>query len=197
MIGLLVAIDRFDPDRGARFTAFAIPTILGEIKRYFRDTGWMVHVPRGAQEMALRVDRAIKEMATRTGEAPRVDAIAQYLEVDVADVLTGLDAGGAHFSASLDAPVGGQDDEFATLRDCWGAEDEGFALIDAKLSCAAAIARLPHAERQVLRLRLDHDLKQSEIAQRLGCSQMQVSRLLRRASESCRRLLDPELNGPG
>jgi RNA polymerase sigma-B factor len=194
-IGLLGALDRFDPQQGTRFISFAIPTILGELRRYFRDTGWAVHVPRGAQEMALRVDRAVKEMTPPAGGgSPTVEAIAEYLELSMEDVLVGLDARNAHFSSSLDAPVTGRgDEEDRVVRDSFGIEDERFALVETKLSYAAAIARLPYAERQAVNLRIEHDLKQSDIANRMGCSQMQVSRLLRRAGETCRQLIDPDL----
>lgn len=192
-LGLLGAIDRFDPDRGVRFSSFAIPTILGELKRYFRNTGWSAHVPRGAQEMALRVDRASAKIAADSGRPPRVEEIAAYLEVDLEDVIAGLEAGSAHYSVSLDAPaLGSGSEEPQSLGEGLGTGDEGYALVDAKLSLAAAITRLPHLERRALELRIDGDLKQSEIAERMGCSQMQVSRLLRRAQANLRALTDPE-----
>lgn len=192
-VGLLGAIDRFDPERGPGFRAFAVPTILGELKRYFRNTGWSVHVPRNAQEMALRVDRASRQRLAATGRAPRVEELAQFLELDVADVLAGLEAGSAHYAVSLDAPVSrGDEDEQQLLGDGLGDEDDRFGLIEAKLSMSAAIRRLPHLERRALTLRIDRQLKQTEIATELGCSQMQVSRLLRRASHRLRGLTDPE-----
>jgi RNA polymerase sigma-B factor len=191
-VGLLGAVDRFDPRRGVRFSSYAIPTILGELKRYFRNTGWSAHVPRGAQEMALRVDRASVQLAADTGRTPSVDELAQYLEIDLEDVLTGLEAGTAHYSVSLDAPAPGSgDEEPQSLGDGLGTGDDGYALVDAKLSLSAAIARLPHLERKALELRIDGDLKQSEVAERMGCSQMQVSRLLRRAQANLRVLTDP------
>jgi len=193
-VGLLGAVDRFDPSRGVRFSSYAIPTILGELKRYFRNTGWSAHVPRGAQEMALRVDRASSRLAADTGRTPNVEELAQYLELDLEDVVTGLEAGSAHYSVSLDAPApGGGAEEPQTLGDGLGSGEEGYELVEAKLSLSAAITRLPHLERQALELRIDGDLKQSEIAERMGCSQMQVSRLLRRAQENLRALTDPTL----
>jgi RNA polymerase sigma-B factor len=193
-LGLLGAITRFDPDRGASFQSFAIPTILGELKRHFRRTGWSAHVPRGAQEMALRVNEATRELTAHTGRGPRVEAIAELLNVDVEDVLLGLEAGSAHYSSSLDAPAPGADsDEPLTVADSLGSADPAFGLIETTVSLTAAIAQLPHLERQALTLRLQHDMKQADIARHLGCSQMQVSRLLRRASG---RLCEatPELN---
>jgi RNA polymerase sigma-B factor len=194
-VGLLGAIDRFDPDRGVRFPAFAIPTILGELKRYFRNTGWSAHVPRGAQEMALRVDRAIREIEARSGHRPNVGQLAQYLELTHEDVLVGLDAGTAHYSVSLDAPLSAAEDEDQpdTLGDSLGDLDESYGLVEASMSLSAALERLPHLERQALTLRLEHDMKQTDIARELGCSQMQVSRLLRRAASRLHDMTDPDL----
>jgi RNA polymerase sigma-B factor len=194
-VGLLGAIDRFDRDRGVRFPAFAIPTILGELKRYFRNTGWSAHVPRGAQEMALRVDRAIREIEARSGHQPNVAQLAQYLELTHEDVLLGLDAGTAHYSVSLDAPLsaGEDEDQPDTLGDSLGDLDESYGLVEASMSLSAALERLPHLERQALTLRLGHDMKQTDIARELGCSQMQVSRLLRRAASRLHDMTDPDL----
>jgi RNA polymerase sigma-B factor len=196
-VGLLGAIDRFDPSRGIEFRSFAIPTILGELKRHFRNTGWTAHVPRGAQDLALRVDRAAREITDRTGRSPSPDAIAAFLEIDLDDVLVGLDAATAHFSLSLDAPAAGSEaPEPRALGDDLGNADDGFDLVDTKLSVAVAISHLPHRERNALRLRLEEDLKQSEIAERMGCSQMQISRLLRQAAARVRELTDPSLGDP-
>jgi RNA polymerase sigma-B factor len=192
-VGLLAAIDRFDPDRGLPFPSFAIPTILGELKRYFRNTGWSVHVPRSAQELALRIDGAV-QISTQTGRQPRVHELAEYLEVDPEEVLAGLEAATAHYSVSLDAPVAGSDGEQPeTLGDCIGALDDRYRLIETSAGLSAAAKQLPYVERQALALRLEHNLKQSEIAHELGCSQMQVSRLLRRAGARLRELTDPSV----
>jgi RNA polymerase sigma-B factor len=193
-LGLLGAIDRFDPDRGVRFPAFAIPTVLGELKRYFRNTGWSAHVPRGAQEMALRVERAARQITAQSGRNPRVEELAEYLEVSPGDVLEGLDAGTAHYSVSLDAPSStADDDDPESLGDSIGAEDDSYGLIETTVSLSDSVARLPYLERQALVLRLHSDMKQSEIARELDCSQMQVSRLLRRAAARLRQMTDPEL----
>jgi RNA polymerase sigma-B factor len=194
-VGLLAAIDRFDPDRGMPFPAFAIPTILGELRRYFRNTGWSVHVPRGAQELALRIDGAVRQ----TGRQPRVHELAEYLELDPEEVLAGLEAATAHYSVSLDAPVASADSEqLETLGDHIGAVDDRYRLIETAAGFSAAAKHLPYLERQALTLRLAHNLKQSEIAHELGCSQMQVSRLLRRAGARLRALTDPSVeNLPG
>jgi RNA polymerase sigma-B factor len=193
-MGLLGAIDRFDADRGVRFPAFAIPTILGELKRYFRNTGWSVHVPRGAQELALRVDRAVRQIEAR-GHHPSVSELSEYLELPQEDVLVGLDAGTAHYSVSLDAPLSSGEDEEQpdSLGDSLGAEDESYGLVETTSSLSAALGRLPHLERRALMLRLEHDMKQTDIARELECSQMQVSRLLRRASSRLHEMTDPAL----
>jgi RNA polymerase sigma-B factor len=191
-VGLLYAIDRFDPDRGTHFSSFAIPTIIGELKRHFRTTAWTVHVPRRPQELALRVEHAVRELSDRRGRPPAPAELAEFLKIDVADVLMGLEAGSAHFSASLDAPTTTSDvPEPQLLGESFGCHEEGYDLVDVTLSLAAAIVRLPRREQTVLRLRTERDLKQSEIAGKIGCSQMQVSRLLRAATEHLRQQIDP------
>jgi RNA polymerase sigma-B factor len=197
-IGLLGAIDRFDPERGVGFPSFAIPTILGELKRYFRSTGWSAHVPRGAQELALRVDRGSRQLQDRTGRPASVRQLEEHLGLSTEDVLTGLDAGTAHYSVSLDAPAPatGPDSEPEPLASSIGARDERLGLIETRVSLAAAMKCLPHLEREALSLRLSDDLKQTEIAERLGCSQMQVSRLLRRAATTVRELMESNRSDP-
>src|SRR5579875_1799495 len=116
-LGLVKAVDRFDPERGIAFTSFAVPTILGELKRYFRDLGWSVHVPRGAQEMALKVEEAQQRLSTKTGRPPSVPDLAQYLEMSIEDVLDALETAGAHHSTSLDAPREDADGESGSLAD--------------------------------------------------------------------------------
>jgi RNA polymerase sigma-B factor len=181
-LGLLRAIDRYRPERGPSFQAFAVPTILGELKRHFRDTGWSVHVPRDAKELALRVDRASRELTDRLGRSPQVDELAQFLGLSVEAVLGALEAGSAHFGASLDAPAAGSDCDGASLVEVLGSDDHRLVLADTTLDLAAGIRQLPYRERRALTLRFVADLKQTEIAERLGCSQMQVSRLLARAT---------------
>lgn len=182
-LGLLTAIDRYDPTRGVAFPAFAVPTVLGELKKYFRRSGWSVHVPRGAQEMAQRVERASRDIVARSGRQPRVHELAEYLEVSAEEVVVGLEAGAAHYAQSLDAPVivSGTEEQ-RTLMDTLGRSEEAYEAIELVMSLSSAIARLPYLERRALSLRLEHGVKQSEIAGELDCSQMQVSRLLRRAA---------------
>jgi RNA polymerase sigma-B factor len=193
-VGLLAAIDRFDPERGIAFQSFAIPTILGELKRHFRNTGWAVHVPRSAQELALRIDQAVREIETKLGRHPSVQEVAEYLEVSAEDVLAGLDAAGAHYAMSLDAPVTTADpEEGATVIDTIGRADEGYGLSEMKLSLAVAVGRLPYLEREALSRRLEGERTQTDVGRELGCSQMQVSRLLRRAASHLREMTDPDL----
>jgi RNA polymerase sigma-B factor len=182
-VGLLGAVDRFDPSRGAPFTAFATPTILGELKRHFRNTGWSLHVPRGMQELVLRVQKAVAELTERNGRSPEIQELAEYLELSVEETLGGLEAAQAHHAASLDAPTGEDESDNATLADLLGDIDQRYALIDTTSVLRNAIAQLPNLERTALTLRMCEDLKQTEIARAMGCSQMQVSRLLRRATD--------------
>lgn len=181
-LGLLLAIERFDPEHGTKFVSFAIPTILGELKRYFRDTGWAVHVPRGAQELALKVEKAADILTDRLGRAPQIDELAHYLEIDEEAVLEGLEVRNAHFGTSIDAPVRADDSSEVPLAETLGAPDERYELVNAVSQLRDGLRRLPFQERQAVTLRVSENLKQAEIAQRLGCSQMQVSRLLSRAA---------------
>jgi RNA polymerase sigma-B factor len=179
--GLLKALDRFDPERGIGFSSFAVPTIVGELKRYFRDLGWSVHVPRGAQELALKIQRAQQELTARTGRSPTVHDLAQYIELSIEQVLDGLEAAAAHHAASLDVPNDQSDGDAGTLADMRGVEDAGFALVENSASVAAALHLLSDREREVLTLRFFGDRTQSEIAAVVGVSQMQISRILREA----------------
>jgi RNA polymerase sigma-B factor len=196
-LGLVKAVERFVPERGRPFVAFAAPTILGELKRHFRDTSWAVHVNRGALELALRVQAAVEELSRRTGRSPSVADLAVYLGIACERVLEGLEAATAHYADSLDAPArAGEDDDSraATMLERLGAEDTAYDHVEVESSLERALARLPHEERQALVLRLAQGLRQSEIAAVLGCSQMHVSRLLRHGGERLRAALDPEVD---
>jgi RNA polymerase sigma-B factor len=182
-LGLLNALDRYDADRGVPFGAYATPTILGELKRHFRNTGWAAHVPRAAQELAQRVQRAVGDLTEQHGRSPEVAELAQFLELDVEQVLDGLESAQAHYSDSLDAPVAEGVPEATTLGETLGVVDDGYALFETASSLSGGISQLPYLERTALTLRMQGDLKQSEIAKAMGCSQMQVSRLLRRAGD--------------
>lgn len=180
-LGLVKAVDRFDAGRGTAFSSFAVPTILGELKRYFRDLGWAVHVPRGAQELAVKVEDAQQKLSARAGRAPTVHDLAQYLELDVSDVLDALETARAHHASSLDAPHDDGEGESGSVVESFGFEDPALQLADERVTVVNAARSLSARERDVLRLRFLEDLTQTQIADRVGVSQMQVSRILRRA----------------
>jgi RNA polymerase sigma-B factor len=188
MYGLLKSIDRFDPDRGGRLQSFAIPTILGELRRYFRDSGWGVHVPRGAQERALAVRDAREHLANDLGQAPTAYQLAQFLEIDLEQVLDGLQALNAYDTTSLDAPRG--DEDGGSVSDTVGAEDPNFGLAENHAMLGVALRELPERERAIVEMRFGEELTQDQIAARIGVSQMQVSRLLRRALSDMRETIE-------
>jgi RNA polymerase sigma-B factor len=190
-LGLLKALDRFDPERGHSFQSFAVPTILGEMRRYFRDSGWSVHVPRGAQERALKVRAAQERLTGERGRAPTVNQLAEYLEFDIEDVIDGLQATEAYETLSLDAPRPGSE-EVTTYWETMGEQDSNYELVELDTTVAAALRHLPARERLILRLRFVEDLTQTEIAARVDISQMQVSRMLRRSIEQLRVLTHAE-----
>jgi RNA polymerase sigma-B factor len=194
-LGLLKALDRFDPELGHSFPSFAVPTILGEMRRYFRDSGWSVHVPRGAQERALKVRDAQERLANERGRAPTVNQLAEYLEFDIEDIIDALQAIQAYEALSLDAPRPGADDEVMAYGDSMGREDERFELVELDATITAVLERIPPRERLILRMRFVEDLTQTEIAARIGISQMQVSRLLRRSLDQLRALTDEGRDG--
>jgi RNA polymerase sigma-B factor len=169
---------------GGRRSPFAVPTILGELKRHFRDKGWAIHLPRGLQELVLKVKAADDTLTTKTGHSPTVLEIADYLEVDTEQVLEALEAASAQRATWLDAPI--DTDEPATIHDTIGCDDQGYALIETSASLAEGIKTLRTADRRVLALRVQQELKQREIAERMGVSQMQISRVLRRISKQLR-----------
>jgi RNA polymerase sigma-B factor len=185
-LGLVNAIDRFDPDRGAPFTAFASPTILGELKRHFRDRVWTVRVPRGLHDRMAEVEKAISQLTVELQRSPSVGEIAAKLEVDPTDVLEVLEANHNRRPLSLDRPVGGEDSEESPAAEWVGDEDSGYELVEDKLALEGALPHLDERERLVLQLRFVEDLTQSQIAERIGHSQMHVSRILRRTLERIR-----------
>jgi RNA polymerase sigma-B factor len=187
-LGLLKALDRYDVARGYPFRAFAVPTILGEIRRYFRDCGWAVHVPRSVQERSLKVRGAQEHLTNEGDRAPTVPQIARYLNLPTEDVIEALQAMQSYETASLDAPVPGSDEDASSYVDSLGEEDERYELVELGATIASVMCRLPPRERRILRMRFAEDLTQSEIAARVGVSQMQVSRLLRRSLEQLRAL---------
>lgn len=192
-LGLLKAIDRFDTSRGNRFAAFAVPTILGELRRHFRTVSWAVHVPRGAQERALEVDKAADALRAASGRAPTVGEIAQYLELEEGEVLDALQTTQAQDALSLDAPFSGDDEQGADPRsETIGSDDDGYVYVEDSSAVAQALARLSPRERRIVRLRFVSEMTQSEIAEKVGLSQMQISRLLRRSLREMRELAEGE-----
>jgi RNA polymerase sigma-B factor len=194
-LGLVKAVDRFDPSRGTAFSSFAVPTILGELKRYFRDLGWSVHVPRGAQERALKVEEAEQKLTTQRGRPPTAPELAEYLELSIEEVLDALETAGAHHAVSLDAPHSDEDGESTTLAASFGQCDERYELIEDGLTISTVARQLPRSEREVLELRFVEDMTQTQIAERIGVSQMQVSRILRHALSRMSELAQAEPNG--
>ncbi len=189
-LGLVKAVERFDPDRGFAFTSFAVPTIVGELKRYFRDTAWALHVDRGAQERARKIADARREISALRGRSPTVGELSEYLECSHEEVLDGLQTGEAYDTISLDAPRTGDGDGPASRIEALGDEDDRLGLVDDQATIFAAAQHLPQRERQILFLRFGEDLTQTEIAERVGVSQMQVSRLLRKSLQRLRELTE-------
>jgi RNA polymerase sigma-B factor len=180
-LGLIKAIDRFEPGRGTKFTSYAAPTILGELKRHFRDKGWALHVPRDLQERTLAVARVTEALSKSLGRSPKVREVANSLGCSVEAVLEAQEASASYEAASLDAPTSREDDEAATLIDMLGDDDSAYELVESRDAIASTWKALPDVERKVLELRFMHDLTQREIGDQIGYSQMHVSRLLRRA----------------
>jgi RNA polymerase sigma-B factor len=185
-LGLLKAIDRFDPSRGGRFSSYAVPTILGEIKRHRRNTGWSAHVPRGMQERALRVSEAVDHLSGALGESPPPRVVADYLSLSVDEVLEAMEAAAAFAAVSLDAPARGGGDQATVLAESIGRDENRYDLVEYRVTMSRAARALPLRERRILYLRFAEDLTQSEIAERTGLSQMHVSRLIRQALDSVR-----------
>jgi RNA polymerase sigma-B factor len=177
-IGLLKAIDRFDLDRAVEFSTYATPTIVGELKRHFRDKGWAVRVPRRLQELNLSLTKAVAELSQEIGRSPTVGEIAERMHLSEEEVLEGLDTSNAYAVVSLDAPSGGEDTP--SVSDHIGVEDETLETLEYRAALGPIIAELPERERRILYLRFFRGLTQSQIAERLGISQMHVSRLLNR-----------------
>jgi RNA polymerase sigma-B factor len=180
-LGLVNAIDRFDLERDVAFSSYAVPTILGEVKRYFRDRTWSVRVPRDLQELALKVDRAVADLSLVLHRRPTVGEIAARVGYEEEDVLEALEASGAYKATSLQEPRGTDDDSGDTLGDTLGSEEQGFAVAEDRATITYLMRSLTAREREVLRLRFEEDLTQAEIGERIGVSQMQVSRIIRQA----------------
>ncbi|MBN9621676.1 MAG: SigB/SigF/SigG family RNA polymerase sigma factor [Actinobacteria bacterium] len=185
-LGLLNAIDRFDASRGTPFAGFAKPTILGELKRYFRDKVWTVRVPRSVHDRMGQVERATEKLTLELRRPPSAQELAEHLAVEVADVLEILEAQHNRRPLSLDAPPVGEDPEDASGAEWVGRPDGNFDLVDDRLAMESVLPTLGEREREILRLRFVEELPQTEIAARVGCSQMHISRVLRRSLDKLR-----------
>ncbi|MGH8888238.1 MAG: RNA polymerase sigma factor SigF [Acidothermaceae bacterium] len=178
-IGLIKSVDRFDLERGVEFSTYATPTIVGEIKRHFRDKGWAIRVPRRLQELKLSLAKATSELAQKNGRSPTVAELAVFLEMSEEDVLEGLESANAYSTVSLDTPDSGDSDALA-VADTLGVIDESLEGVEYRESLKPLLDRLPPREKRILLLRFFGNMTQSQIAAELGISQMHVSRLLAR-----------------
>lgn len=192
-IGLIKAVDRFDPAREVELSTYATPTIVGEIKRHFRDKGWAVRVPRRLQELRISLARATAELTQTAGRSPTVAELAAHLGISEDDVIEGIEGAQAYATTSLDAPQGGGDDgEGAQLADRLGEDDPELEVVEYRESLRPLLAALPSRERRILALRFFHGMTQRQIADEVGISQMHVSRLLASSLETLREgLSDP------
>lgn len=191
-LGLLKAIDRFDPSRGLEFTTFATPTIMGEIKRHFRDKGWSVRVPRRLQELSAKVNQATDTLTSQLQRSPTIAEIADYLDATVDEVLEAMESSSAYSSVSLEAPSGADDDDTPSVIDRYATEDSDLAFTDDRIIIEEALASFSPRERDVIEMRFLKGMAQIEIAEKLGISQVQVSRLLRRTLKKIQDKIDPE-----
>lgn len=191
-LGLLKAIDRFDPSRGLEFTTFATPTIMGEIKRHFRDKGWSVRVPRRLQELSAKVNQATDTLTSQLQRSPTIAEIADHLDATVDEVLEAMESSSAYSSVSLEAPSGADDDDTPSVIDRYATEDSDLAFTDDRIIIEEALASFSPRERDVIEMRFLKGMTQIEIAEKLGISQVQVSRLLRRTLKKIQDKIDPE-----
>jgi RNA polymerase sigma-B factor len=178
-LGLVKAIDRFDLDRDVAFSTYAVPTIMGEIRRYLRDSTWSVRVPRALQELTLRVDKNVIELASDLHRQPTVAEIARAAAATQEQVLDALQAAGAYRATSLDTPRAGEDEACDTLGDTVASTEQGFGLAEDRATLAQLLRAITPREREVLHLRFEENLTQRQIGQRIGVSQMQTSRIIR------------------
>ncbi|MBM6783501.1 RNA polymerase sigma factor SigF [Enorma massiliensis] len=191
-LGLLKAIDRFDPDRGLEFTTYATPTILGEIKRHFRDKGWSVRIPRRLQELSAKVNQATDTLTTQLQRSPTIQEIADYLDASVDEVLEAMESSSAYSSVPLEGTGSSENDDAPSVIDRYGSEDNELAFTDDRLVIEEALKGFSPREREVIELRFLKGMTQIEIAEQLGISQVQVSRLLRRTLKKIQDKIDPD-----
>ena len=188
MVGLIKAVDRFEPDRGVEFSGFAVPTIVGEIKRHFRDRTWFIRVPRRLQELRLEISAANNELTHTLGRPPTAADVAAHLGITEEEVLEGLEGARAYAPTSLSTPAG--EDGAGELGDTFGSEDKGYELAELRVALGPALAALDQREQRILSMRFYGNLTQAEIATHIGVSQMHVSRLLTKALAKLRTHLD-------
>ena len=186
-IGLLKAIDRYELSREVALTTYATPNVVGEIKRHFRDRGWTIRIPRALQELNVKMSGAVERLTVRLGRSPTIAELATELDATPEQVLEAVEAGSAYSPVSLSASPSNEED--LDLMEVIGEEDENFARADERTSLEPALGELPERERQILRMRFEEGLTQTQIAERVGLSQMHVSRLIRRSLESMRESL--------
>ena len=192
-IGLIKAIDRFEPDRGLEFTTYATPTIMGEIKRHFRDKGWSVRVPRRLQELSAKINQVTDDLTKELQRSPSIEEIAQRLETTVEEVLEAMESSSAYSSVPLEGGSSGADgDEIPSIIDQYVTEDEDLAGSDDRIVLEEAIRDFSPREQEIIRMRFVEGLTQVEIAEKLNISQVQVSRLLRRTLKRIQEKIDPE-----
>jgi RNA polymerase sigma-B factor len=188
-VGLLKAIERYDPGRGYAFSTFAVPTIVGELKRYFRDTGWAVHVPRPIQDRIVQINRAMAELGRDLGRSPTTAEVADALGCGTEEVVEAMEASTAFDAVSLETPLTG-DGDAGSYAETVGVDESGYEMVEYAATIAPTMNAMPARDRLILRLRFEHDLTQSEIAERLGISQMHVSRIIRRSLMRLRTVAD-------
>ena len=191
-LGLLKAIDRFDPSRGLEFTTYATPTIMGEIKRHFRDKGWSVRVPRRLQELSAKVNQATDVLTTELQRSPKIEEIAEYLDASVDEVLEAMESSSAYSSVPLEGTGNNDNDDAPSVLDRDATEDSALNFTDDRLIIEEALKGFSPREREVIDLRFLQGMTQIEIAEQLGISQVQVSRLLRRTLKKIQDKIDPE-----
>ena len=194
-IGLIKAIDRFDLDRGVELTTYATPNIIGEIKRHFRDKGWSVRVPRGLQELNVKLSRLIEQLTVQLGRSPTIPELAKAAGVEEEEVLEALESGRAYSSLSLSVGAGGDDDDLDPLESI-GTEEHQYEVSEDRAVLAPGFRALDERERKILQLRFFEGLTQSQIAGQVGISQMHVSRLIRRSLEKIREAIDVDEETP-
>jgi len=189
-VGLIHAVDRFDPDQGADFLSYAVPTVMGEVRRHFRDTSWPMRVPRRLQELRIALNQAGGELSQRLGRPPTDTEMAEHLDITVEEVQEGYEARQAYRAVSLDEPPFADGDRRSTIAESVGEEDTALELVENHESLVPLIQELPQRERKILALRYYGDMTQTQIAEEVGISQMHVSRLLSRTLEDLRDGLD-------